>query len=293
MFPVVSDALAALAAFLCLRRGVSIPARPFLVPGVTFLCLRRGVSGRECRRSYHRHFSLPTQRCFRFEIRNIEIQSLFSAYAEVFLSSARWTTPCLTFLCLRRGVSEFGAPLMRRQTFSLPTQRCFSVSPRVSVIDWLFSAYAEVFPPARVPRSLTQPFLCLRRGVSFLSEKFGSYHDFSLPTQRCFQRLLRLPDPWRLFSAYAEVFPPPKSLGRSPRTFLCLRRGVSYITEPAEQIDGHTFLCLRRGVSRLRSRLRFYAAFSLPTQRCFHTSYSQPLHQFLFSAYAEVFSLAK
>ena len=126
---------------------------------------------------------------------------------------------------------------MRRQTFSLPTQRCFSVSPRVSVIDWLFSAYAEVFPPARVPRSLTQPFLCLRRGVSFLSEKFGSYHDFSLPTQRCFQRLLRLPDPWRLFSAYAEVFPPPKSLGRSPRTFLCLRRGVSYITEPAEQMD--------------------------------------------------------
>ena len=141
------------------------------------------------------------------------------------------------FLCLRRGVSEFGAPLMRRQTFSLPTQRCFSVSPRVSVIDWLFSAYAEVFPPARVPRSLTQPILCLRRGVSFLSEKFGSYHDFSLPTQRCFQRLLRLPDPWRLFSAYAEVFPPPKSLGRSPRTFLCLRRGVSYITEPAEQMD--------------------------------------------------------
>ena len=109
LFPVVSDALAALAAFLCLRRGVSIPARPFLVPGVTFLCLRRGVSGRECRRSYHRHFSLPTQRCFRFEIRNIEIQSLFSAYAEVFLSSARWTTPCLTFLCLRRGVSEKGA----------------------------------------------------------------------------------------------------------------------------------------------------------------------------------------
>ena len=192
-----------------------------------FLCLRRGVS---------EVIDLSTDRSL-----------LFSAYAEVFLSSARWTTPCLTFLCLRRGVSEFGAPLMRRQTFSLPTQRCFSVSPRVSVIDWLFSAYAEVFPPARVPRSLTQPFLCLRRGVSFLSEKFGSYHDFSLPTQRCFQRLLRLPDPWRLFSAYAEVFPPPKSLGRSPRTFLCLRRGVS---SPALYRVGDKH-------------------FSLPTQRCF------------------------
>ena len=193
-----------------------------------FLCLRRGVS---------EVIDLSTDRSL-----------LFSAYAEVFLSSARWTTPCLTFLCLRRGVSEFGAPLMRRQTFSLPTQRCFSVSPRVSVIDWLFSAYAEVFPPARVPRSLTQPFLCLRRGVSFLSEKFGSYHDFSLPTQRCFQRLLRLPDPWRLFSAYAEVFPPPKSLGRSPRTFLCLRRGVSTL-----HIVNH-----------------YTNSFSLPTQRCFH-----------------------
>ena len=110
------------------------------------------------------------------------------------------------FLCLRRGVSEFGAPLMRRQTFSLPTQRCFSVSPRVSVIDWLFSAYAEVFPPARVPRSLTQPFLCLRRGVSSVCFVCLILGGFSLPTQRCF--LLR--NPWvvvhELFSAYAEVF---------------------------------------------------------------------------------------
>mgnify|MGYP005850623277 CR=1 FL=1 len=141
------------------------------------------------------------------------------------------------FLCLRRGVSFAGLTVYPRDYFSLPTQRCFQIPVRSTPAVVLFSAYAEVFPPARVPRSLTQPFLCLRRGVSFLSEKFGSYHDFSLPTQRCFQRLLRLPDPWRLFSAYAEVFPPPKSLGRSPRTFLCLRRGVSYITEPAEQMD--------------------------------------------------------
>ena len=131
---------------------------------------------------------------------------LFSAYAEVFPSTSRVRLKPASFLCLRRGVSDTSILQYGRTCFSLPTQRCFSVSPRVSVIDWLFSAYAEVFPPARVPRSLTQPFLCLRRGVSFLSEKFGSYHDFSLPTQRCFQRLLRLPDPWRLFSAYAEVF---------------------------------------------------------------------------------------
>ena len=64
VFPVVSDALAALAAFLCLRRGVSIPARPFLVPGVTFLCLRRGVSDSRSETSRFSPFSLPTQRCF-------------------------------------------------------------------------------------------------------------------------------------------------------------------------------------------------------------------------------------
>ena len=103
--------------------------------------------------------------------------------------------------------------------------------------DHLFSAYAEVFPFYSQSKRAPPPFLCLRRGVSAKSSETASAASFSLPTQRGFQRLLRLPDPWRLFSAYAEVFPPPKSLGRSPRTFLCLRRGVSYITEPAEQMD--------------------------------------------------------
>ena len=201
---------------------------------------------------------------------------------------------------------------MRRQTFSLPTQRCFSVSPRVSVIDWLFSAYAEVFPPARVPRSLTQTFLCLRRGVSFLSEKFGSYHDFSLPTQRCFQRLLRLPDPWRLFSAYAEVFLTSRNpLSRwthfslpTQRCFFCgldcIPPGLLFSAyaevfpdSPGQSPPRNPFLCLRRGVSDTSILQYGRTCFSLPTQRCFHTSYSQPLHQFLFSAYAEVFSLAK
>ena len=171
-----------------------------------FLCLRRGVSLDLSGALETRVFSLPTQRCFRHFDSSVRPYLLFSAYAEVFLRIPSGFGDRLAFLCLRRGVSDTSILQYGRTCFSLPTQRCFSVSPRVSVIDWLFSAYAEVFPPARVPRSLTQPFLCLRRGVSFLSEKFGSYHDFSLPTQRCFQRLLRLPDPWRLFSAYAEVF---------------------------------------------------------------------------------------
>ena len=140
----------------------------------------------------------------------------------------------------------------------------------------------------RKAQRLNGSFLCLRRGVSDTRERRGLHLIFSLPTQRCFPR----EQPGRnardlfsayaevflsprarslfrglLFSAYAEVFPPPKSLGRSPRTFLCLRRGVS----------------------RLRSRLRFYAAFSLPTQRCFFCGLDCIPPGLLFSAYAEVF----
>ena len=182
-----------------------------------FLCLRRGVSLLDPRDQSFGVFSLPTQRCFLTRTTKPMSGSLFSAYAEVFpfYSQSKRAPP--PFLCLRRGVSAKSSETASAASFSLPTQRCFSGSNSAPVD--------------------AATFLCLRRGVSFLSEKFGSYHDFSLPTQRCFQRLLRLPDPWRLFSAYAEVFPPPKSLGRSPRTFLCLRRGVSYITEPAEQMD--------------------------------------------------------
>ena len=132
------------------------------------------------------YFSLPTQRCF------CHPSNHYCLY---------WA-----FLCLRRGVSTTGYQPLPGSNFSLPTQRCFRRIRIRSPASPLFSAYAEVFLEDALPTSVSASFLCLRRGVSFLSEKFGSYHDFSLPTQRCFQRLLRLPDPWRLFSAYAEVF---------------------------------------------------------------------------------------
>ena len=50
---------------------------------------------------------------------------LFSAYAEVFLTSRN--------------------PLSRWTHFSLPTQRCFSLEISPPVLCRLFSAYAEVF----------------------------------------------------------------------------------------------------------------------------------------------------
>ena len=50
-----------------------------------FLCLRRGVSQCMDKVKSHVDFSLPTQRCFFTVVQLIVVQSLFSAYAEVFL----------------------------------------------------------------------------------------------------------------------------------------------------------------------------------------------------------------
>ena len=110
-------------------------------------------------------------------------------------------------------------------------------------------------------------FLCLRRGVSWISPTTGCRVDFSLPTQRCFYLSDREKKDRELFSAYAEVFL------RSP--------------DSASPFD--PFLCLRRGVSPKRGFVASARSFSLPTQRCF---LSEPLPCFpdaLFSAYAEVF----
>ena len=152
-------------------------------------------------------FSLPTQRCFLVVKRIREINALFSAYAEVFLSQIALSMMMLTFLCLRRGVSEFGAPLMRRQTFSLPTQRCFLLRNPWVVVHELFSAYAEVFPDDYDHHLEGGAFLCLRRGVSEKEARLYRYRNFSLPTQRCFRHFDSSVRPYLLFSAYAEVFP--------------------------------------------------------------------------------------
>ena len=90
-------------------------------------------------------------------------------------------------------------------------------------------------------------FLCLRRGVS----------DFEAVA----------PSFTRLFSAYAEVFPPLPAVMGNFLSFLCLRRGVSPLTTSAETLDD----------------------FSLPTQRCFHFADPENWGKILFSAYAEVF----
>ena len=172
---------------------------------------------------------------------------LFSAYAEVFPSTSRVRLKPASFLCLRRGVSE--------------SERI------IFAAAWLFSAYAEVFLN-RVHGNPCRPsFLCLRRGVSFLSSISHPRDCFSLPTQRCFWRQGVIYGQWRLFSAYAEVFP------HSPFGFL----------------PSSSFLCLRRGVSRWKCLSWVVGCFSLPTQRCFRHFDSSVRPYLLFSAYAEVF----
>ena len=123
------------------------------------------------------------------------------------------------FLCLRRGVSEFGAPLMRRQTFSLPTQRCFLLRNPWVVVHELFSAYAEVFPDDYDHHLEGGAFLCLRRGVSEKEARLYRYRNFSLPTQRCFQRIGVEVRVICLFSAYAEVFPTHTDQRHADRSF--------------------------------------------------------------------------
>ena len=132
-------------AFLCLRRGVSIgqairerqmelfSAYAEVFPSVpqrsgrdrSFLCLRRGVSRVQTDLWNLLYFSLPTQRCFCRRIQCRHCRGLFSAYAEVFLSTVSRRRKSLPFLCLRRGVSSGHQEASSGSAFSLPTQRCF------------------------------------------------------------------------------------------------------------------------------------------------------------------------
>ena len=90
-----------------------------------FLCLRRGVSRYSEKVRDYSAFSLPTQRCFLRPHGSQSERPLFSAYAEVFLSSTALSPSTGTFLCLRRGVSQAFDQPITPPGFSLPTQRCF------------------------------------------------------------------------------------------------------------------------------------------------------------------------
>ena len=103
--------------------------------------------------------------------------------------------------------------------FSLPTQRCFLKPSGVHLRTMLFSAYAEVFPDDYDHHLEGGAFLCLRRGVSEKEARLYRYRNFSLPTQRCFQRIGVEVRVICLFSAYAEVFPTHTDQRHADRSF--------------------------------------------------------------------------
>ena len=151
--------------------------------------------------------------------RNIPNVGLFSAYAEVFLIQIRMGMDMLTFLCLRRGVSAARPAETGAFDFSLPTQRCFLLRNPWVVVHELFSAYAEVFPDDYDHHLEGGAFLCLRRGVSEKEARLYRYRNFSLPTQRYFQRIGVEVRVICLFSAYAEVFPTHTDQRHADRSF--------------------------------------------------------------------------
>ena len=164
-------------------------------------------------------FSLPTQRCFLIVYTGILADHLFSAYAEVFpfYSQSKRAPP--PFLCLRRGVSAKSSETASAASFSLPTQRCFFCGLDCIPPGLLFSAYAEVFPDDYDHHLEGGAFLCLRRGVSEKEARLYRYRNFSLPTQRCFQRIGVEVRVICLFSAYAEVFPTHTDQRHADRSF--------------------------------------------------------------------------
>ena len=148
------------------------------------------------------------------------------------------------FLCLRRGVSSSKRRSAVSVSFSLPTQRCFQPIVPALLRDFLFSAYAEVFPGNRSCAEFRDAFLCLRRGVSRTDPHRYLNRYFSLPTQRCFPRTN-----WT---------------GSIGKAFLCLRRGVSVPTETSHPLaifslpTQRCFLML----SLLTSRLSLFSAYA-------------------------------
>ena len=104
------------------------------VASAAFLCLRRGVSICQIERRKTGSFSLPTQRCFCFGPPCGNRGSLFSAYAEVFPSFEVILRSDGAFLCLRRGVSLFLFPQsLEYRLFSAYAEVFLSTCVRVIV----------------------------------------------------------------------------------------------------------------------------------------------------------------
>ena len=92
-------------------------------------------------------FSPRTRRCFYSSSSTNLLQTVFSAYAEVFPKPHTCSIIGVSFLRVRGGVSGQTSFARLVCKFSPRKRRCFRDSIRVYLQMLVFSAQAEVFPP--------------------------------------------------------------------------------------------------------------------------------------------------
>ena len=147
----------------------------------------------------------------------------------------------ISFLCMRRDVSEYYRDENLCDEFSLHAQRCFlGVTDTRTGIE-VFSARAEMFPTQETMYTQLSSFLCMRRDVSGIKPISKQKQPFSLHAQRCF---------------YGQLTPTLRG-----GSFLCMRRDVShfYIARDwSSQFSLHAQRCFR--IERISSI--FYCVFS-------------------------------
>ena len=252
-----------------------------------FLRASGGVSDKS--RAYLRwlEFSPRKRRCFLKTLTPILKKLVFSAQAEVFPPAAKSSPSSARFLRASGGVSFICDFILGKKQFSPRKRRCFCLSvpfypgyefsPRkrrcfcivrsVEECKKVFSAQAEVFPPAASSPETRPSFLRASGGVSIRRCGFYRLARFSPRKRRCFFYKVRKFDSPKVFSAQAEVFP-----------------AYQFHFTPAT-----SFLRASGGVSDLRGPFLRRQGFSPRKRRCFQVLFwSRPSGR-VFSAQAEVF----
>ena len=201
------------------------------------------------------------------EVYPTQRQALFSAHAEVFPSSAKKSSPSLSLLRTRGGISFCLAPLMSAVISSPHTRRYFRLTQLIAKKLQLFSAHAEVFPSYPAHRQEAAALLRTRGGISDVLAWLSNGEISSPHTRRYFPVRPAGRSVGSLFSAHAEVFPTPSSSTSTAKTLLRTRGGISY------SYGGR--VCGNRS--------------SPHTRRYFQQWLNSPPLRALFSAHAEVF----
>ena len=249
-----------------------------------------------------------TRRYFQGPLQHRPRRSLFSAHAEVFPEGWRACPGTGALLRARGGISHHGVHAMTDHDSSPRTRRYFRPATRSWASPALFSAHAEVFPSLPISPSCPETLLRARGGISTPSPPWPSPPGSSPRTRRYFLESPAAYSRYPLFSAHAEVFPPPRSECPSSSTLLRARGGISNlgrvpgstpissprtrryfrVLRPAER-DVRALLRARGGISTRPSPVAVPSGSSPRTRRYFPPPRLTPNSPVLFSAHAEVF----